>query len=76
LKSAEISPVESNPWLGGLNIQGKLNHAPNNTSFHHEVDHQYKQDPGPNSDGEIDYLLFINQKAVGVIEAKPKGTIL
>lgn len=28
----------------------------------------------PLSTGEADYLLFVDRKAVGVVEAKPEGT--
>ena len=30
----------------------------------------------PMADGRVDYLLYLNQKIVGVVEAKPAGTTL
>lgn len=30
----------------------------------------------PLETGEVDYLLFVDRKAVGVVEAKPKGVTL
>jgi len=44
-RSASVNRVET------------LNHIPDNTSYHRQVDHQSKQDHSPNFDGEIETLL-------------------